>query len=137
MSQRFSWLRIAAALPVPFIAVACVSLAGKPAEEVVLQRAQARWDALVENDWAAAYQFMTPGYRAVVPQRRYGNQFRGPVVWESAKAKSATCAEARCTVVIQVNFRAMVPPHANQVSTTHFEETWVFEDGQWFKYEAI
>ena len=125
---------LAAALVAGCASVGAVFL---PAEDVVLKRAQARWDALVERDWNAAYAFMTPGYRAVVPLKRYGNQFTGPAQWESAKATSAKCEETRCVVSVEISFRLLLPGHMGRVDSTHVEEVWVREEGQWYKFEPL
>jgi hypothetical protein len=121
------------------LAAGCASIgdAFLPTEEVVLKRAQARWDALVERDWNTAYPYMTPGYRAVVPLKRYGNQFSGPAQWESAKAKSAKCEETRCVVNVEITYRLLLPGHMKRVDSTHVEEVWVREEGQWYKFEPL
>jgi hypothetical protein len=122
------------------VAAGCASTdrpSSKPPEEVVLERAQARWNALLKRDWAAAYQYVTPAYREVVSVDRYGNQFSGPLQWENAKAKSAQCEEQRCTVAVEVSYRIMLTGHRDRVSATNFDEVWVFEDGQWFKFETL
>jgi hypothetical protein len=122
------------------VAAGCASTGGlgsKPPEEVVLTRAQDRWKALLKRDWATAYEYVTPAYRALVPLDRYGNQFSGPVQWEGATAKSAKCEEKRCEVVVEIVFRTLLPGHRDRVSSTHIQETWVLEDGQWFKFESL
>lgn len=101
------------------------------------QRAQARWNALLAGDWAAAYQYMTPAYRAIVPQQRYSNQFGGPASWQGATAKEAKCEETRCVVGIDVQFRLMLPGHSDRPMATHFEEIWVLEEGQWYKFDPL
>lgn len=132
-----------------YLAVVCFSLAAalaagcatvgagsKTAEEIVLERAQARLDALLERDWARAYPFLTPSYRALVPRQRYGNQFQGPIQWEQAKAASAKCEEKRCVVKVEVSARVLLQGHTDRVTTSHFEEVWILEEGQWFKFET-
>jgi len=133
------WVRTAAVGIFVAVAAGCASIGAgsRPAEQVVLERAQARWNALVERDWNAAYPYLTPAYRAVVPLKRYGNQFTGPVQWESAKAQSAACEEKRCTVKVEITFRALLPGHMDRVSSTYLDETWVLEDGEWYKFEAL
>jgi uncharacterized protein YceK len=117
----------------------CASIGAgtRTAEEVVLERAQARLDALRERNWAVAYPFLTPAYRAIVPQQRYASQFQGPIQWEAAKAKGAKCEEKRCLVDVEISFRLLLPRHSDRVTSTNFEEIWVLEDGQWFKFEPI
>ena len=101
------------------------------------ERAQARWNALVKRDWATAYSYLTPAYRAVVPQERYASQFVGPVKWTGAEAKEVKCEEKRCVVQVEIFFRLQIKGHRNRDSSTHLEETWVLEDRQWFKFEKV
>lgn len=133
------WLRLAALGLVAAFAAGCASIGAgyHAAEEIVLERAQARWNALVERDWNAAYPYTTPAYRAIVPLKRYGNQFTGPLQWESAKVHSATCEEARCTVRVEISFRMLLPGHTDRLSSTFVDEVWVLEEGSWYKYEAL
>jgi hypothetical protein len=115
----------------------CTSLSGgaPPAEELVLARSQARWNALIKREWSVAYPFMTPAYRAMVSPDRFSSQFTTPVRWEDAKPKSAVCDEKRCTVTVEVFFRLLLPLHRNAVSSTFIEEAWVLEEGQWYYVE--
>jgi hypothetical protein len=124
---------------VAVLAAGCASIGAgsRPAEEVVQERAQARWNALVKRDWATAYSYLTPGYRAVVPQERYASQFVGPVKWTGAEAREVKCEEKRCVVQVEIFFRLQVKGHRNRDSSTHVEETWVLEDRQWFKFEKV
>jgi len=133
------WLRFAVLGVAAVFAAACASIGAgsRPAEEIVLERAQARWNALVERDWNTAYPYITPAYRAIVPLKRYGNQFTGPLQWESAKAHSATCEGARCTVRVEISFRTLLPGHTDRLSSTFVDEVWVLEEGTWYKYEAL
>lgn len=121
------------------LAAGCATVGGgTAAENVVQERAQARWDALIRRDWNTAYGFIVPAYRSVVPIQRYGNQFTGPIQWETAKATGASCEEKRCTVKVEVTFRMLLPGHMDRVSTTFVDEVWVLEsDGQWYKFETV
>jgi hypothetical protein len=140
LKNLLRWLRLVTAGTIAAaLAAGCASLgaSSRPAEQIVLERAQARWNALVERDFAAAYAFLTSGYRAVVPLQTYRRQSTGPAQWEGAKAQSAKCEAARCIVSVEITFRLGLPGHADRVQTTYVDETWVLEDGQWFKYEAL
>jgi uncharacterized protein YceK len=111
--------------------------ASRPAKEIVGERAQARWDALVRRDWSAAYGYLTPAYRAVVSAERYGNQFAGPMQWQSAKVQGVECEQTRCIATVEISFRLLLPGHLDRVSATFVEETWLLEDGQWYKFEKL
>ena len=133
------WLRATAVGLFVVTAAGCASIGAgsRPAEQVVLERAQARWNALVDRDFAAAYTYLTAGYRAVVPLAAYRRQTTGPAQWEGAKAHSAKCEASRCIVAVEITFRIGLPGHADRVQSSFVDETWVLEDGQWFKYEAL
>jgi len=139
VTNSHRWLRAAAAGIFMAVAAGCASIGAgsRPAEQVVLERAQARWNALVDRDFAAAYTYLTAGYRAVVPLAAYRRQTTGPAQWEGAKAHSAKCEAARCIVAVEITFRIGLPGHADRVQSSFVDETWVLEDGQWFKYEAL
>ena len=127
---RFVWLLFAAAL-----AAGCASVSPDQPEEVVRQRAQARWNALMEGDWAQAYRYMAPSYRALVEQKRYANQFGGGAAWMAAEPVKVACAEDRCTVEMKVTFRPVIGARTSAPATTHFDETWIREDGQWWMFQ--
>jgi hypothetical protein len=133
------WLRAIILGAAIAVAAGCASIGAgsRPAEQVVLERAQARWNALVDRDFGAAYAYLTSGYRAVVPLAAYRRQTTGPAQWESAKAQSAKCEAARCIVAVEITFRIGLPGHSDRVQSAFVDETWVLEDGQWFKYEAL
>jgi len=133
------WLRAITVGAAIAVAAGCASIGAgsRPADEVVLERAQARWNALVERDFATAYPYLTSGYRAVVPLQSYRRQSTGPAQWESAKAQSAKCEAARCIVSVAITFRLGLPGHGDRVQTAYVDETWVLEDGQWYKFEAL
>lgn len=140
MFDRVKRLALIAGLLAAALQAGCAASsvgAQRPAEEVVLERAQRRWDALLAGDWAAAYRFATPAYRAVVTEQAYGNQFRGPLQWKSAQAKSAKCEEKRCKVFVTVTFVMMAPGLMGQPGRTDVEETWILEDGTWFRHETL
>jgi len=129
-SSRFAWLFLAAA----FLA-GCAAIAPAKPEDVVRQRAQARWNALMEGDWAQAYRYMSPSYRALVEQKRYANQFGGGAAWLAAEPVKVACAEDRCTVEMKVTIRPLLGARAGDPATTYFDETWIREEGQWWMYQ--
>ena len=44
----------------------CAALQPKTPEEIVTQRVEARWDALIKGDFPAAWAYTQPAYRAIV-----------------------------------------------------------------------
>jgi hypothetical protein len=114
----------------------CATGAGKP-DDVVRQRADQVWKALIASDFEKSYEYMPPSYRAVTPLQRYKNGFGGAIKWVGAEVVSVKCdTEDKCIAHMKVEartvlrgFRKDMPPLVN-----YFDETWVREDGQWWLF---
>lgn len=125
------------ALAAVSLAVACTPSEPPPSEaDVVSERAQARWDAVIAADHETAYTFYTPGFRQQTSMVDYTIDMRSrPVQWVDAEVESATCDGDRCTLVTQVEYR--VPSAPAQLSgmgnRRPIEETWIrIEENWWF-----
>ncbi|MBK9441161.1 MAG: hypothetical protein IPN53_07550 [Comamonadaceae bacterium] len=125
----------------PFIAslalAACATVPSGTPEEQVRARAMGRWQALVEGDAAAAYSFITPGYRAVVPLADY-RRTTALAAWYGAEVISVTCPEAeKCLAKVRIDFRYVSGRKAPEKISTHYDETWLLEAGQWWFFQKI
>ena len=96
----------------------------------VRQRAEARWQALIKDDIATAYGYLSPTTREVVSLEQY----RAKVArrrFRDAKVEGVECQAELCKVGIKLTFdhprmKGLVVP---------LEETWIIERGQfWFVY---
>ncbi len=113
----------------------CAALAPATPEAAVTSRAQQRWNALMANDWAGAHAFLTPAFRSTMPVDRYKERFVGVPKWKNVTVKSANCEPEKCTVVVRIE--AEYGARAGmQTLSTELPETWLKEDGQWYKYES-
>jgi hypothetical protein len=110
------------------IAIAgCAALDRGPPEEVVVKRAQERWDALVKGDFKAAYAYLSPGSRAVMDQASYESSIRRGF-WKAAKVEKAVCeTRQKCDahVTIEYEFRGAR-------TKTPLSETWIQEGSNWW-----
>jgi len=81
-------------------------------EEVIQQRAQARWDALVARDFQSAYQYLTPGFRDQTESGEYIGMMAGrSVLWTGAEVLAVTCeGPRRCTVRVNVAYTVPAGP---------------------------
>lgn len=115
----------------------CANLTGPASPEVaVKERAQQRWQALIGNDFAKAYTFTAPSYRALVSAENYRKTF-GPGGWVSAEAVSVNCDTEKCTVKLKIEVQ---PPSGMRFGGTiggYVEETWILEDRQWWLFQKI
>jgi hypothetical protein len=93
----------------------------------VKERAQARWDALVKGDTRTAYQYLSPGSRAVTTPEAYETSIRKGF-WRSAKVDSVTCASKdSCTAQVTIEYEFQ-----GRRTTTPLRETWIREGSEWW-----
>lgn len=106
-----------------------------PKTEPVVERAQARWNALVAGDLETAYSYLSPGFRSTTSLIDYGVTLRSrPVRWTSAAYKDHSCEESRCIVRFDIGFRVPRPVPGLKVwdGSDVVEDTWVRTGGQWW-----
>jgi len=111
----------------------CAGLVGKPQtpEQIVAERAQARWDALVAGDWQTAYSFATPAYRDLVDVEGFRRRHGGQASWLGADVKEVTCQDDVCEPTITLKFRSLLPPYTDDLHTD-YTERWVLEGSDWW-----
>ena len=112
----------------------CAALQPKTPEEIVTQRVEARWDALIKGDFPAAWAYTQPAYRAIVKQADYAKTFGAGGQWRGVQVHQVSCEAERCTVRIRLTTRVTLPPFRGQELTGALDETWVREDGNWWYY---
>jgi len=126
---------------VPLIAslalAACATVPSGTPEEQVRVRAMARWQALVEGDTTNAYSFITPGYRAVVSAVDYRRSV-ALAAWYGAEVINVTCPEpTKCLAKVRIDFKYVSGRKGADRISTHYDETWLFEAGQWWFFQKI
>ena len=127
-----------AALAAAALALAgCAALQPQTPEQVVAQRAEARWNDLVKGDFEKAWDYTQPGFRALVKRERYFRRFGGGAQWTGAQVHKVTCEAERCTVRVRISAKVMAPPFKGQEVVSIMDEVWVREDGQWWYYQAF
>ena len=112
----------------------CAALPGG-GEDVVVERAKARWDAVIAGDYETAYPYYTPGFRSATSLVDYGIALRTRRVrWTSAEYKDHECEENRCTVRFMIGYRvnAPVPGMSTYNGEQAVEDTWIRTGGQWW-----
>lgn len=115
----------------------CALLAPSTPEQQVQQRAQARWQALSRTDFNTAYGLLAPSLRALLPAERWTRRFGRAATWNSADVTQVTCEAARCTATIRLTSTVPFTGPRAQPLTTHLDETWVLEDGQWWFFQKL
>jgi hypothetical protein len=129
---------IALALVAPLLAAglfAGCAAPVKPPEDIVLERAQERLDLILVEDYVAAYEYLTPGYRSSVTLPAYQRDMAlRRARWTAAKATRSDCGEDVCKVRISMDFTVYgaVPGVSSFATKGSGEENWIRTDGQWY-----
>ncbi|KAA9130765.1 hypothetical protein F3N42_10345 [Marinihelvus fidelis] len=137
MNRAQSAIRaFAAALTAALLLSACATMGGGTPEEQVADRAQARWDLLLERNLEDAYEYFTPGYRSSVSIDQWRRKLSAqPVTWDGASVTGVTCdPEGSCMARVRVDYsiRGGLPGVQQFKSVTDVEETWINSNGEWF-----
>ena len=128
------WLSIGASI----LLAACASLNSEPSEDQVRQRATDRWQALVAGDISRAYNYSTPGYRAVVTPEGFRGRIGSGGSWVGAEIVAVNCSEAvKCVARVRIDFKPILGRRFGDKISTHADETWLFENGQWWLFQSI
>lgn len=132
-------------LATAFAAVVAAALAGcagptssAPPEQVVRQLATQRWQALLSRDFAKAYEFAVPSYRALKNVEFYKrNREATPVKWISAEVFGVQCEAVKCVVRIKLESKPVLPFNFQGTIEGGIDETWVLEGGKWWMFETL
>jgi len=134
LSGLFRGLSLCTAL----VLAACASIDSKPPEDLVRQRVTERWQALVAGEFTRAYSYNTPGFRAVVTPDSYRSRFGGAVVWVGSEVVKVSCPEpTQCTALVRIDYKPALSQKEGVKYSTHVDETWLFEDRQWWFFQKI
>lgn len=104
-------------------------------EEIVKERAQARWDALLSRDFATAYEYYSPGYRSKFTPVDFEIEMRlRKVKLTSATFQDLSCAENSCTLNYRIGYQvgAPVPGISSWTGYDYMEDQWIKTGGQWW-----
>lgn len=120
----------------------CASVANDPEdsgawrsaqEKILIERAEKRWAALINRDFAKAYEFQSPSYRAVSSLQQFSGGFGSFVAWSGAKAESVRYdSPVVATVVVRVEYGASLPGNQGYASVRYLHEKWVYSDANWW-----
>ena len=104
----------------------CAAINPRSSQDIVRERAQARWNALVQGDVKTAYEFFSPGSRATVTLADFASGIRIGF-WKAVVVEQVECAAESCEVnsTIEYDHRGM------RIKTPH-RETWVREGSNWW-----
>ena len=104
-------------------------------KDIVVERAEARWAAMLAMDLETAYTYYSPGFRSTASVVDFMFQQRSRrVKWESAEYLSHNCSGSSCKVKFKTGFKVQkaIPGMDTYHGSDDVEETWVKTQGEWW-----
>jgi hypothetical protein len=102
-------------------------------EEIVAQRAQARWDAIIAGDWETAYSFASPAYRSLVDADGFRRRQGGQTWVLGTTVRKVECEVDTCEAVVRLKFNPPMPQFGTELETD-YKERWVLDDSTWWLF---
>ena len=131
ISDRYNCLVLLCSL---FLLSACATVA-EPKAASIEERVTARWNALLSDDLAGAYEFLSPGYRSSVTSVQYQrNILLQRVQWTNAEYRSSDCTENTCDVSVALSFKisGALPGVRTYKGKKTVKESWIKVDDIWY-----
>lgn len=135
-SGFFARVVVVSSCAISLAGCAGLSDAGKTPEQIVSERVEARWKALLAGDFEKAYSLMAPSYREAVGFERYKAQSGSAVNRQGAELVNVECEAERCEATVRVDFTLPLRQR-DGVQHTHVVERWVSEKGGWWLYQRF
>jgi len=126
--RLFSVLRIAVCTGAVALA-GCALVDKRTDEEVIKERAEARWDLFIKGDIRGAYDYLSPAAREVVSRDSYVAGIK-PGLWRNARVDKVNCktrdvCEVDLTIGVVFGGKAFNSP---------LREKWVRVEGTWWYF---
>lgn len=128
--NKLIWMSLALA-----VLAGCASGVTKPKAASIDERVMGYWGEVLEGNYLAAYDYLSPGYRSSVDSNRYQRtMLLKKVRWEDAKIIESDCADITCKVKISLKYTVFsaVPGVSSFSSSQNIFESWVLADGIWY-----
>lgn len=135
-----TWFRCIWSMLALSVMAGCASLSPADTDEWrdsqtirLMERANGRWAALIAGDFPKAYEYQSPGYRAVASLQHFRGGFKGNVDWRMAQANRVQYdSPVSASVSVSVTYDASVLRGGNFRSVRDVHEKWVYSDDNWW-----
>jgi len=100
-------------------------------------KAEARWQALIDNKYEQAYQYLAPSYRELEDLMTYQMRIQKAqlnIQWNEVEFLAKECQEDACTVKLNINHTYQFSRRAFGEATAdrQIEENWIKDGGTWY-----
>lgn len=113
----------------------CASFVERSPEEIVRQRVNERWAALIEGRLETAYAYETPEYRELYSFPDFRDTIHGVGSWRKTEVEDVVCEDDKCvaSVVIYATIKLGMGFEAVE-SDARAKENWIHHStsGQWY-----
>ncbi|ADE16670.1 conserved hypothetical protein [Nitrosococcus halophilus Nc 4] len=127
-----TYSRILLVVPIIGLLFGLSGCSSPPPEEEVGRRALERWQALIQGDFNRAYEYLSPGYRAVNSFELYRARIGKAVQWKEATLKNVSCADKACKVTVNIRYRYVGPRVESYEGESPVKEKWTQVEGEWW-----
>ena len=115
----------------------CASMNATP-QDTVRQLATQRWQHIIEGKFDKAYEMTVPSFRKLKTKENFTiGMMATSVKWQSAEVIKVSCETQACKVTVKTVSQIMMPTRFKGPLVSAQDETWIFEDGQWWKLETL
>ncbi len=127
-------MNVKSALPIALLAI---FLSGcEESKDSIGGKAEARWAAIVEQDYDKAYSYFAESYQQIEDLNTYRLRIATAQVnmkWEQAKFKDMECTETACKVNLDLTYTYKFPRASmgEAKNTTQIMENWINDGGTW------
>ena len=118
-----------------FIVSGCASFVEHGPEEIVRQRVNERWDALIEGRLETAYTYETPEYRELYSLVDFSKTISGVGSWRKIEIDDIECVDEICVADIVIYATIHLGMGFEVVeSDARAKENWIQHStsGQWY-----
>lgn len=127
-------------LSVLFMIAGCASMTPEDSEtwrasqsKKLMERAEARWKALIAGDYEKAYQYQSPGYRAVASLQQFKASFGRVVDWRMARVENIQYDDpSSVQVFVALEYAAGLKGKEEYRSVRVLPERWLYSEGNWW-----
>jgi len=109
------------------VLVGCATPVGKSDEELITDRAQERWAAIIAGNYDKAYEYISPAGRSIVTAQGFKSSMK-PGFHKGARVVGVKCGTPEvCDVQLEIEYEFQ-----GKRTKTPLPEKWVKQDGKWW-----
>lgn len=115
----------------------CASIQETP-QDTVRKLANQRWHYIVDGKFDKAYDMTVPSFRKLKTKENYTlSMMSANAKWQSGEVVKVECETLTCKVTVKAVSQIALPTRFKGPLVSAQDESWIFEDGQWWKLESL